>query len=762
MILPANSKRLIFIRPDSIGDTILSASLLPKIYHYLPGIEITVVCQNHIQPIYEACPYVHRIISFSADTLREDPEYLNQLLEILGQLDADVALSSVYSATLLTHALVYATGAKIRIGLKGDSQNISADHNALVEGFYTHLIQTKPGLEMDLYKEFLKSLGIQSGPLEPVIWLTSEDDEFASKIFVNLELNPQTTIALFATGQEAFRNAPHLGLAVKELAEKQGLSVLVLGGPDDYSVNEIARIGSGARSFNLSGQTSIRQSAAILKRCKMAVGVDTGAAHIAAALKVSHVVLVGGGHFGRFLPYSPVSSVVALPLNCFGCNWRCKYSRHHCMTDIRQSVLTSAVNDTWRDPPKKLRIYIQSGFSLDQPSFPEVSEKPLKELSASRPFDLVRVDLSNTDEESAPLSVRPRQNGLRTPDRQTIRIHIGHHFYGAGNVGEDLMIAGFIRRLKERKLEVSLTCCSQFSLLSQSKRFPEITWYDMSRKEELLSQSDIWLGLGGAAFQSDVGDWLFDHLACEVSLCQRWNKPVFFLGVGLNNPEAAAHPHLVHIMKGARRVWTRDDNSAEWLSALQPKKVELGADLSHLELRHLRFDPPEKDKTGIILVFDQLLQPDLSPLETRISKSSAEYRWLVQEVRKLPGSELELIKKLSVAASTPLTARIPNYELASSAEELIRCWGTPERLISNRYHATLIGAWMGARIVLVDRNMKIRNLQKELGVSVHSVRDALESQGSVVESLVLSNLAEAAVKSCDGFLDEIETLIDRR
>lgn len=57
----------------------------------------------------------------------------------------------------------------------------------------------------------------------------------------------------------------------------------------------------------MSGQTTLRQIAALLSRCRLAVGSDTGLAHMACALKVPNVILVGGGHFGRFLPYSALT-----------------------------------------------------------------------------------------------------------------------------------------------------------------------------------------------------------------------------------------------------------------------------------------------------------------------------------------------------------------------------------------------------------------------------------------------------------------------
>jgi hypothetical protein len=44
------------------------------------------------------------------------------------------------------------------------------------------------------------------------------------------------------------------------------------------------------------------------------------------------VCILGGGHFGRFLPYpagatghGPVPLPVYTPMDCFGCDWHCRY-----------------------------------------------------------------------------------------------------------------------------------------------------------------------------------------------------------------------------------------------------------------------------------------------------------------------------------------------------------------------------------------------------------------------------------------------------
>ncbi len=108
----------------------------------------------------------------------------------------------------------------------------------------------------------------------------------------------------------------------------------------------------------MSGKTTLRQSAAILRRCRIAVGAETGLGHLACAVGVPNVIVIGGGHAGRFMPYSSTTSLATLPLECFDCDWNCKYQRAHCVMDVAPEVVEFAVRETLRKKADKPRLFI--------------------------------------------------------------------------------------------------------------------------------------------------------------------------------------------------------------------------------------------------------------------------------------------------------------------------------------------------------------------------------------------------------------------
>jgi ADP-heptose:LPS heptosyltransferase len=88
-----------------------------------------------------------------------------------------------------------------------------------------------------------------------------------------------------------------------------------------------------SRIFNLAGLLSLNEFAGLINNADLLVGVDSGPIHIAAALKIPNICIAGGGHGRRFYPYGDLhrNRIVYKQLDCFGCNWHCRYSDAKCV-----------------------------------------------------------------------------------------------------------------------------------------------------------------------------------------------------------------------------------------------------------------------------------------------------------------------------------------------------------------------------------------------------------------------------------------------
>ncbi|MCK4292792.1 MAG: glycosyltransferase [Planctomycetes bacterium] len=361
-------RNILWVRTDSIGDAVLSSSMLPYIRQKYEDAGISVVCQEHIAELYEACPYVDDIVVFDRQRALLDERYREEVVERLRALKPDVSLNSVYSREALTDWFAIKCGAEQRVALEGNLCNIPAELRNMHNQFYTNLLPSCGEHEPELkrHKDFLIGLGIEVQDLRPMVWTTQENEEFADRLFRENGLNPSKTIVLFAGAQYGGRVYERYGEALSEFCKANQLEVIALGTEQDRDINQRNLDAAGVRTVNLSAGTSIRESAAVLKRCRLAIGAETALAHITCAVGRPNVILLGGGHFGRFMPYSPLTSVVCLPLECYGCNWGCRYEAPHCVKDVAPEVIAEALRQTLEKSSPKTRLFVQ-GSSLWKP-----------------------------------------------------------------------------------------------------------------------------------------------------------------------------------------------------------------------------------------------------------------------------------------------------------------------------------------------------------------------------------------------------------
>jgi ADP-heptose:LPS heptosyltransferase len=121
------------------------------------------------------------------------------------------------------------------------------------------------------------------------------------------------------------------------------LSVIIIGGQNEKVVG-IPKIFNNERLVDLSGKTELPDLLDILNHAACVISNDTGPAHLSIALETPTVVIVGGGHFGSFVPYPeeicpPYVKFAFMEMPCYHCFWHCikRESKHEafpCVSDV--------------------------------------------------------------------------------------------------------------------------------------------------------------------------------------------------------------------------------------------------------------------------------------------------------------------------------------------------------------------------------------------------------------------------------------------
>jgi hypothetical protein len=229
-----------------------------------------------------------------------------------------------------------------------------------------------------------------------------------------------------------------------------------------------------------------------------------------------------------------------------------------------------------------------------------------------------------------------------------MHLHIGHTFFGAGNIGDDLVLAGFLEGIAGARPGLRLTCATPFDIASQRRRFPEIEWWqdtDASRGS-LIKACDAWIGLGASILQPIDDSWLLPDQLRQIEDCRRFGKPVFFAGISAAHRTDTDKAEVRLLLDAADHIWTRDSLSTASLKRMGFDRVTTGADFSHLALRKFTFPTPPK-RTAFVCNFERGSDYSIALLADLVDAvTPPEAAWLVQEVRRLPGSERDIHDRL--------------------------------------------------------------------------------------------------------------------
>lgn len=213
----------------------------------------------------------------------------------------EVLIHPTYSRDFFcSDMIVRAITAKEKIGSIGDLSNIKGWQKRISDKYYTKLIDAKPGILFEFYrnKEFFERLlGIPLEIKRPSIKLKPKKLPF--------EL-PTKYAVLFIGGGAGYRKWKIEGFVeIGRFLQKLGYKIVLCGSLQDIADALRFRRLFGEDYFDFVGKTSLVELMYIISNAELMVSNETVAPHLAVALGKPNKVFVisNGNHFGRFTPY---------------------------------------------------------------------------------------------------------------------------------------------------------------------------------------------------------------------------------------------------------------------------------------------------------------------------------------------------------------------------------------------------------------------------------------------------------------------------
>lgn len=320
------SDHIALVRVDEIGDFVLWLDSAQHFRSRFPGRKIVLVCNSAVADLAGLLPWWDDVFPVDTTKIAKSMAYRRRILAEIRRTGFALAIQPTFSRNMMIgDAIIRATGAPQRIGSSGDLSNIFSWQKACSDRWYTALVPAVPEqlTEIERNAEFVDKLF--SVRIPNAICRLSKCCDLDGMLLID---EPYFIVFPGSTRSRKCWPPDNYVELVDQVASSTGYLPVLCGSLAERELCSSISRHCTSRTLNVAGHTSIPQFIEFVRRAKFLVGNDTAAIHIAAAVDTPSVCILGGGHFGRFMPYPDNISgtkpiVVVSPMPCFGCNWIC-------------------------------------------------------------------------------------------------------------------------------------------------------------------------------------------------------------------------------------------------------------------------------------------------------------------------------------------------------------------------------------------------------------------------------------------------------
>lgn len=270
-------KRILIVRPDRIGDVVLSTPLPREIKKNLPGSYVAVLLRKYTKDIYLNNPHVDNIILIDDNDDGTLKSFLQKVKEIRGYKFS-------HSLTLLPterlNYILFFAGIPYRVGVGHKFYQFITFTKYVSRNKYIPLRH-----EADYCMDLARKIGVQPQSLDTEIFLNDEEKERVGVIKKELLSGRDLLVGIHSTSGNSSPNwapASYLEL-IKKLRKLKSIKIVVT----DNVIPEELRNHDDIIYPNVG--KSLRDSFLTFSALDVLISASTGPMHVAAALKVKTI-----------------------------------------------------------------------------------------------------------------------------------------------------------------------------------------------------------------------------------------------------------------------------------------------------------------------------------------------------------------------------------------------------------------------------------------------------------------------------------------
>jgi ADP-heptose:LPS heptosyltransferase len=264
-------------------------------------------------------------------------------------LKPSIAVDPRWSGDLVQEALMVKwSGAARRIGFSEKANSSRSRQSVGFDRLFTDTHLGRPGVhESRQMLLLLDLLNMPAAGEQTELWLTEDDATVADSALASSGEGRGWVAISPGAGRPNRCWSPSRFAVVASALAADGWQPVVIGGPEDRAAGEVVAAGS-AQARNLVGRLTLRQTAAVLTRCRLLVANDSAPAHLATAVRTpvvelsTHPIGAPPDHDNAPERWAPLGTVLR-PMALAGCEMGCVADSPHCIngTDA-QDVIAAA------------------------------------------------------------------------------------------------------------------------------------------------------------------------------------------------------------------------------------------------------------------------------------------------------------------------------------------------------------------------------------------------------------------------------------
>jgi len=346
-------KLVLLVRQDAIGDFILWLDTAKEYRKYYPpeNCKIILIGNALWSDLAKGLPFWDEVLPVNVKAFKTLSRYRWNILRKVRNYGAEIAIQPTYSREFYHgDSLIRASNASKKVSSAGNMSNRDQLKSILADRWHTELIPSSPEPLSELernaefFSGFIKKLYL---PSYPELELSGDCNiqELKRKSFYILSLG----------ANKKYREWPYKYYAkiAQKIHKKTGWLGLICGAENEFYLGEHIKKLCDAPLQNYTGKTTLSELTCLLAKSQILISNETGTVHIANAVGTPTVCILGGGHFGRFVPYPELSGkinnlkVVYHKMPCYGCDWKCVY--HIKDEDPAPCISNISVDAVWNE-----------------------------------------------------------------------------------------------------------------------------------------------------------------------------------------------------------------------------------------------------------------------------------------------------------------------------------------------------------------------------------------------------------------------------